>query len=238
MKVSLFITCLIDVFSSEIGKDTVELLEKLGCEVDFPEGQTCCGQPAYNSGYMKESKETMKHMINTFQHADYIVSPSGSCITMLKEYENLFMDEPAWAEKAAELSNKSYELSQFIIEVLGIEDVGARYEGTATYHTSCHMSRLLGVDESPMTLLKNVEGLHVVPLPYKQDCCGFGGTFSVKMASISEQMVEEKVHHIESTDADVLIGADCGCLMNIGGRINRLGKNIEVKHIAQILNHS
>ncbi|WP_347551587.1 (Fe-S)-binding protein [Pseudalkalibacillus hwajinpoensis] len=238
MKVSLFITCLVDVFSSEVGKDTVELLEKLGCEVDFPEGQTCCGQPAFNSGYLKESKETMKHMIKTFQHVDYIVSPSGSCITMLKEYKDLFRDEPVWADRAANLSKKSYELAQFIVDILGVEDVGARYEGTATYHTSCHMTRLLGVNESPIRLLQHVEGLNLIPLPFKQDCCGFGGTFSVKMASISEQMVEEKVQHIESTDADVLIGADCGCLMNIGGRINRLGKNIEVKHLAQILNHS
>ncbi|TLS36203.1 (Fe-S)-binding protein [Pseudalkalibacillus caeni] len=238
MKVSLFITCLVDLFSSETGKDTVELLEKLGCEVEFLEAQTCCGQPAYNSGYIKEAKETMKHMINTFENAEYVVSPSGSCITMLKEYPELFKDEPAWQRKAKNLADKSYELTQFIVDVLGVENVVAKYEGTATYHTSCHMTRLLGVKESPMKLLQNVEGLDLVPLPHAHDCCGFGGTFSVKMPDISEQMVDEKVHHIAETNADVVIGADCGCLMNIGGRINRLGKPIEVKHIAQILNRS
>ncbi|WLR51822.1 (Fe-S)-binding protein [Bacillus tianshenii] len=236
MKVSLFITCLIDVFQGDVGKDTVELLERLGCEVDFPEKQTCCGQPAYNSGYVTEAKESMKHMINTFEHSDYVVSPSGSCSAMFNEYPHVFKGDPVWEEKAKKLADKTYELTQFIVEVLGVENVGAKLNATATYHTSCHMTRLLKVQDAPMKLLANVEGLEFTPLPNRHDCCGFGGTFAVKMTPISEQMVDEKVRHVEETKAQVLIGADCGCLMNIGGRIDRKGRPIKVMHIASVLN--
>lgn len=236
MKVTLFATCLVDMFQSDVGKATVELLERLGCEIDFPESQVCCGQPAYNSGYVKESKEAMKKMIRTFADAEYIVSPSGSCAFMFHEYQHVFKGDPIWEPKAKELAAKTYELTQFIVEVLKIEDVGASLEGKATYHTSCHMTRLLGVKKAPMTLLSNVKGLDFTELPGKEQCCGFGGTFSVKMAQISEQMVDEKVRHVEKTDAEYVIGADAGCLMNIGGRINRQGKPIKVMHIAEILN--
>jgi L-lactate dehydrogenase complex protein LldE len=236
MKVSLFVTCLIDLFYTNAGKATVELLEHLGCEIDFPEAQTCCGQPAYNSGYVKEAKEAMKHMIRTFEHADYVVTPSGSCATMLKEYPRVFQGDREWEPKAKALADKTYELTQFIVDVLKVEDVGAKFQGRATYHTSCHMTRLLGVKEAPFKLLKNVKGLELVPLPNAHQCCGFGGTFSVKMGPISEQMVDEKIEHIEEINADYLIGADCGCLMNIGGRIKRQGKPIKVMHIAEVLN--
>lgn len=236
MKVSLFATCLIDLFYTNAGKATVELLERLGCEIDFPEAQTCCGQPAYNSGYVKEAKEAMKHMIRTFEHADYVVTPSGSCATMLKEYPRVFQGDREWESKAKALADKTYELTQFIVDVLKVEDVGAKFQGRATYHTSCHMTRLLGVKEAPFKLLKNVKGLELVPLPNAHQCCGFGGTFSVKMGPISEQMVDEKIEHIEEVNADYLIGADCGCLMNIGGRIERQGKPIKVMHIAEVLN--
>lgn len=236
MKVSLFVTCLVDVFNGSVGKATVELLERLGCEVEFPESQICCGQPAYNSGYVQAAKEAMKNMILTFEHADYVVTPSGSCATMFKEYPHIFDEDPVWKEKAQKLANKTYELTQFIVDVLNLEDVGATLKGKATYHTSCHMTRLLGVQEAPFKLLENVKGLELVPLPNAYDCCGFGGTFSVKMEQISEQMVDEKVRHIEETDADYLIGADCGCLMNIGGRISRKNKQVKVMHIAEVLN--
>jgi L-lactate dehydrogenase complex protein LldE len=236
MKVSLFVTCLIDLFYTNAGKATVELLERLGCEVDFPEAQTCCGQPAYNSGYVKEAKEAMKHMIRTFEHADYVVTPSGSCAAMFKEYPHIFRGDREWEPKAKALAAKTYELTQFLVDVLKVEDVGAKLEGRAAYHTSCHMTRLLGVKEAPFRLLKNVKGLELVPLPNAHQCCGFGGTFSVKMGPISEQMVDEKIKHIEETQADYLIGADCGCLMNIGGRIERQGKPIKVMHIAEVLN--
>ncbi|MFL6559797.1 MAG: (Fe-S)-binding protein [Bacillus sp. (in: firmicutes)] len=236
MKVTLFATCIVDMFQSNVGKATVELLERLGCEIDFPESQVCCGQPSFNSGYVKETKGAMKRMIDTFIDAEYIVSPSGSCITMLHEYQHIFKGDPVWEPKAKRLAEKSFELTQFIVDVLKIEDVGARFEGNVTYHTSCHMTRLLGVKKAPMILLSNVKGLKFTELPGKEQCCGFGGTFAVKMAQISEQMVDEKVRHVEETGADYLIGADAACLMNIGGRIDRLGKPIKVMHIAEVLN--
>lgn len=236
MKVTLFATCLVDMFQSSAGKATVELLERLGCEIEFPEAQVCCGQPAFNSGYVNEAKEAMKSMIDTFIDAEYVVSPSGSCITMFHEYAHVFKGDPIWEPKAKKLASKSFELTQFIVDVLKIEDVGARFEGKVTYHTSCHMTRLLGVTKPPMILLSNVKGLEFTELPGKEQCCGFGGTFSVKMAQISEQMVDEKVMHVEETGAEYLIGADAGCLMNIGGRIERQGKPIKVLHIAEVLN--
>lgn len=236
MKVTLFATCLVDMFQSSAGKATVELLERLGCEIEFPEAQVCCGQPAYNSGYVKEAKEAMKSMIETFIDAEYVVSPSGSCITMFREYPHVFKGDPVWEPKAKKLAAKSFELTQFIVDVLKIEDVGARFDGKVTYHTSCHMTRLLGVKKAPMILLSNVKGLEFTELPGKEQCCGFGGTFSVKMAQISEQMVDEKVMHVEETGAEYLIGADAACLMNIGGRIERQGKPIKVLHIAEVLN--
>jgi L-lactate dehydrogenase complex protein LldE len=236
MKVSLFITCLADVFYPGVGKDVVEILERHGCEIDFPENQTCCGQPAYNSGYHKETIDVAKHMIETFNHSDYVVTPSGSCAAMIHEYVHLFKKEPIWKNKALDLKNKTYEFTQFLVDVLKIEDVGANLPVKATYHTSCHMTRLLGVKDAPMKLLENVKDLEFTSLPNKEICCGFGGTFSVKMVPISEQMVNEKIEHIEETGAEVLIGADCGCIMNIGGRIERQGKPIKVMHIAQVLN--
>ena len=236
MKVTLFATCIVDMFQSNVGKATVELLERLGCEIDFPESQVCCGQPSYNSGYVKETKKAMKRMIDTFIDAEYIVSPSGSCITMFHEYQHIFKGDPVWEPKAKKLAEKSFELTQFIVDVLKIEDVGARFEGSVTYHTSCHMTRLLGVKKAPMILLSNVKGLKFTELPGKEQCCGFGGTFAVKMAQISEQMVDEKVRHVEETGAEYLIGADVACLMNIGGRIDRVGKPIKVMHIAEVLN--
>jgi L-lactate dehydrogenase complex protein LldE len=237
MKVTLFATCLVDMFRSPVGIATVELLEHLGCEIEFPETQICCGQPAYNSGYIKDSKEAMKRMIDTFIDAEYIVSPSGSCTFMLHEYQEVFKGDPVWEPKAKKLAEKSFELTQFIVEVMGLEDVGAKFEGKATYHTSCHMTRLLGVRQPPYKLLRNVKGLELIDLPAKEWCCGFGGTFSVKMAQISEQMVDEKVIHIQETGAEYLIGADEGCLMNIGGRIQRKGLPIKVLHIAEVLNN-
>lgn len=236
MKVTLFATCLVDLFQSNVGKATVELLERLGCEIDFPESQICCGQPAYNSGYTKESKEAMKKMIKTFADAEYVVTPSGSCAAMFKEYPVLFKGDAVWEKKAASLAAKTYELSQFIVDVLKVTDVGATLKGKATYHTSCHMTRLLKVKEAPAILLSHVRGLEMTPLPDAQNCCGFGGTFSVKMGDISGQMVEEKVCNIEATGADFLIGGDAGCLMNIGGRIQRKGQPVKVLHIAEVLN--
>lgn len=236
MNVSLFATCLVDMFQSNVGKSTVELLERLGCNVEFPKGQTCCGQPSYNSGYVKASKETMKNTISVLEHAEYIVCPSGSCAYMIKEYMHIFEQDPKWNERAKIVADKTYELTDFIVNVLGITDVGASLNGTVTYHPSCHMTRLLKVQDAPITLLKNVKGLEYIELPLKENCCGFGGTFSVKMGKISEQMVDEKVASVQQTTAHYLVGADSGCLMNIGGRMERQNIPVKTLHIAEILN--
>ncbi len=236
MKVSLFITCLCDTFTPDVGKDTVELLERFGCEVDFPAGQTCCGQPAYNSGYKSESVKAMKQMIKAFESSEYVVGPSGSCVQMLKEYPKVLAEEPEWDDRARKLSDKTFELTQFLVDVLKVKDVGSTFTGTATYHPSCHMTRLLGVKDAPRILLENVKGLHLIDLPMKEDCCGFGGTFAVKNSHISGQMVQEKAEHIEETHADYLIGGDMGCVMNMGGRLRRNGQEVKCLHIAQVLN--
>ncbi len=173
--------------------------------MDFPKSQVCCGQPAYNSGYVKESKEAMKNMIKAFEHAEYVVSPSGSCVTMFKEYPHLFEGDAAWHEPAVKLADKTYELTDFIVNVLKVEDVGASLNGKATYHSSCHMTRLLNVKKEPFTLLNNVKGLEMENHENSHNCCGFGGTFSVKMGQISEQMVDEKVGCIAKTNAEYLM---------------------------------
>lgn len=237
MKVSLFITCLCDIFHANTGRDTVEILERLGCEIDFPEAQTCCGQPAFNSGYLKQSKKVMKQMICTFEHSEYIVGPSGSCVGMLREYPKIFEGDMEWEERAKLFAAKTYELTQFLVEVLQITDVGSTFKGTVTYHPSCHMTRILGVKDAPLILLKNIKGVDLIELPLKEDCCGFGGTFSVNNSEISTEMAREKSEHITTTKADYLVGGDMACLMNIGGIMSREGKNIQVVHISKILNH-
>lgn len=236
MKVSLFITCMCDILSSDVGKDTVELLEKVGCVVDFPEAQTCCGQPAYNSGYVTESKQAMKQLMKAFKQSEYVVGPSGSCVGMIKQYPSIFAGDSVWEEEAIELANKSYEITQFLVDVMNVVDLGSTFKGKVTYHSSCHMSRILGVKEAPITLLENVKGVELVELPHAEDCCGFGGTFAIKQATISGEMVKEKAKHIIETEADYLVGGDMACLMNIGGRLQREGSNIKVQHITHILN--
>lgn len=237
MKVSLFSTCLVDVFFKRVGIATVELLEKLGCEVDMPASQICCGQPAYNSGYHEETKKAAKNMIKAFEASDYVVAPSGSCVTMFKHYPSLFADDLVWKDRAERLADKTYEITQFIVEVLRKTDVGAKLEGKATVHPSCHNTRLLHNAEPPKILLEHVEGLEIVPLPKSYNCCGFGGTFAVKMNAVSGEMVDEKVDSILETGADYLVGADTSCLMNIEGRLRRRGSNIKVVHIIEILNN-
>ncbi|KPV56082.1 Fe-S oxidoreductase [Paenibacillus sp. A3] len=236
MRVSLFITCLADQIYPEVGESVVRLLHRYGCEVDFPQMQTCCGQPAYNSGYQDEAREVARKLIRAFEHSDYVVSPSGSCTGMVHHYyPQLFENEPEWKAKAEKLIGKTYEFSQFLVNVLGVKDLGAVYEGKATYHPSCHAMRLLGVREEPGELMAHIEGLELVELPRKEDCCGFGGTFAVKMADMSEAMVCEKAANVCATNADLLIGTDMGCLMNIGGRLNKENKPVRVMHLAQLL---
>ncbi|MDT3425841.1 L-lactate dehydrogenase complex protein LldE [Paenibacillus forsythiae] len=236
MKVSLFITCLSDIFFPEVGKSVVSILERNGVEVDVPLAQTCCGQPAYNSGYVKDARKAAKQTIQAFQSSEYVVAPSGSCAAMVRHYyPDMFDGDPEWSAKAAQLADKTFEFTEFVVRVLGIDDVGAVCEDSAAYHQSCHMSRGLGVRSEPVQLLSRVEGLEMKELPYCQDCCGFGGTFAAKMSAISEAMVDEKIRHLESTGAKTLIGSDMGCLMNIAGRLRRTGKNIQTMHIAEVL---
>lgn len=236
MRVSLFITCLADVMYPHVGESVVKLLARHGCEVDFPETQTCCGQPAYNSGYQDEAREVARKLIRAFEHSDYVVSPSGSCTGMVHHYyPQLFENEPEWKAKAEALIEKTYEFSQFLVKVLGVKDMGAYFPAKATYHPSCHATRLLGIKDEPGELLSHVKGLEMIELPHKEDCCGFGGTFAVKMADMSEAMVCEKANNVCSTNAEMLIGTDLGCLMNIEGRLNKENQPVKVMHIAQLL---
>lgn len=236
MHVSLFITCLADQFFPNVGVSTVRLLREYGCTVDFPQAQACCGQPAFNSGYTNEAREVARTMLDAFEHAEYVVSPSGSCTGMVHHYyPHLFREELEQLERVQALTDKMYELSQFMVHVLGVTDVGGAFPHRVTYHPSCHGSRLLGVTAEPMTLLKNIRDIDLVPLPKAEDCCGFGGTFAVKMSAMSGAMVEEKVDHILDTEASYLVGTDMGCLMNIAGHMKKRGESVEVRHLAEIL---
>ncbi|MBM7649600.1 L-lactate dehydrogenase complex protein LldE [Bacillus ectoiniformans] len=236
MNASLFITCLADNLYPNVGESVVRILQRQGVSVDFPDGQTCCGQPAFNSGYGKDAEKVAKHTIQVFENSEYVVLPSGSCTGMIHHYyPEIFKDDPVWRKKADELIERTFELSQFLVKVLKVENVGATLSKKATFHPSCHTTRLLHVKEEPLILLNNVNGLELVDLPYKKDCCGFGGTFAVKMSDISKQMVTEKAQHVQSVAPEILIGSDMGCLMNIGGRMKQLGYPVEVMHIAEVL---
>jgi len=236
VNVSLFITCLADVWYPQVGESVVRLLRRLGCTVDFPTGQTCCGQPAFNSGYANEARQAALTLLEAFEQSDYVVSPSGSCTGMVRHYyDELFRDDPLLLARAKQLQAKTYELSQFIVQVLGRADIGAVFPYKVTYHPSCHAARLLGVRDEPLALLRHVRELELLDLVRGEDCCGFGGTFAVKMADISGAMVAEKGEHVIETNADVLVGTDMGCLMNIGGWLRKNGSNVRVLHLAQLL---
>ncbi|AHM65888.1 adenine phosphoribosyltransferase [Paenibacillus polymyxa SQR-21] len=235
LKVSLFITCLSDAIYPKVGEAMARLLARYGVELEFPKVQTCCGQPSYNSGYWDETRAAAKTILKAFNDSDFVVSPSGSCTYMIHHYPELFKDEPEWLESARRLEQKTYEFTQFMVQVLGVTDVGASFPHTVTYHPSCHGTRLLGVKEEPMKLLGSVKGLQLVPLPFAEDCCGFGGTFAVKMPDISGAMVTEKVDHIRETEAEVLVGLDMACLMNIAGNLRYRKEPVRVMHLAELL---
>ncbi|GGG89387.1 (Fe-S)-binding protein [Paenibacillus radicis (ex Gao et al. 2016)] len=235
MKVSLFITCLSDAIYPRVGEAMVRLLARYGVKLDFPTVQTCCGQPAFNSGYWKEARATAATILDAFEDSDFVISPSGSCTGMIHHYPKLFEDDPVMLERARKLQSKSYEFTQFLVQVLGVKDVGAIFPHKVTYHPSCHGSRLLGVKEEPLELMRNVQGLELVPLPFAEDCCGFGGTFAVKMADISGAMVTEKVDHVLETEAEVLVGLDMACMMNIAGNLRFRNEPVKVMHLAELL---
>lgn len=235
MKVSLMVTCLGDVLFPDVGVATVRLLRRLGVSVDFPAAQTCCGQPHFNSGYHDHARQLARHTIATFADGRPVVVPSGSCAAMVKkEFVELFHDDPPWHERAVELAARTYELSAFLIHVLGVEDVGARFPARATYHMSCHL-RGLNVLTEPERLLRRVRELELLPLERFDECCGFGGAFSVRYPAISGAMVNDKATFVEATKADVVIATDAGCLMNIGGCLRRRNSPVRTMHLAEVL---
>ncbi|QDR79138.1 (Fe-S)-binding protein [Sporomusa termitida] len=236
MKASIFITCICDSMYPQVGDSMVRVLEKLGVTLDFPPEQTCCGQPALSSGYWEDAKPVAETMLTAFKNSEYVVAPAGSCITAIKEYyPALFEQNPDQYRQAKELIGKIYEFSEFVVKILKKEDVGASFPHRVTYHSSCHARRFLNTDEYILALLKNVREIDYVPLPHEEACCGFGGTFAVKLPEISEAMVDEKVRNIFETKADVLIGTDLSCLMNITGRLRKQKSNIRVMHMAELL---
>jgi len=237
MKVSFFSTCLVDNLFPQVGIDTVTLLEKLGCSVVFNRKQTCCGQPLANSGYHQKAKKSMRLLIETMlsDEVDYVVAPSGSCVLQISEYPHFFQDEPQVLAQAEKLVAKTRELTDFIVNVLNKDKVDARLNAKAAYHPSCHMTRLLGVKEPPLKLLEGVTGLELVPFKNQDKCCGFGGTFSVKLGELSGAMAADKVDNLIASGADTIIGCDAGCLMNIKARLEEINHPMQVLHIANVL---
>jgi L-lactate dehydrogenase complex protein LldE len=240
-RVGLFVTCLVDLFRPSVGFAAVKLLEQAGCTVEVPGLQTCCGQPAYNSGDRADAKAIAKRTITLFEEFDYVVVPSGSCGGMIKEhYPELLADEPDWAMRAKHLAARAWELLSFLHDVRGLRRVEARYDGTVTYHDSCSGLRELGVKHQPRALLASVDGLKLKELPGAEICCGFGGTFCVKYPEISDKMVDGKAQDILATGADTLLAGDMGCLLNMAGKLKRLeaergAKPTRVRHVAEVL---
>jgi L-lactate dehydrogenase complex protein LldE len=237
VKVSFFATCLADNVFPDVAINSVKLLEQLGCEIIFNPKQTCCGQPLSNSGYHEKAKRSMRLTIDALlaDAADYVVAPSGSCVLQIREYQHFFKNDSEFLPKATALAEKTRELTDFIVNILKIPKVEAQLTGKAAYHPSCHMTRLLGVREPPLQLLSGVTGLELVSFKGQEKCCGFGGTFSVKMADLSGAMVAEKVDNIIAAGVDYLIGCDSACLMNIQGRLQKIGHPLKVMHIAEVL---
>lgn len=235
-RVALFVTCLVDLFRPSVGFATVKLLEDAGCTVEVPPLQTCCGQPAYNTGDRATTRAIAAQVIDAFEGYDAVVAPSGSCGGMLSHhYPALFEDDPAMKRRAEDLANRSYELTSFLVDVLGVKTVAARYDGAVTYHDSCSGLRELGVKQQPRGLLGSVQGLKLREMNTPEVCCGFGGTFCVKYPEISNAMVGEKSADITATGADTLLAGDLGCLMNMAGKLQRQGSTIRVRHVAEVL---
>jgi L-lactate dehydrogenase complex protein LldE len=235
-RVGLFVTCLVDLFRPSVGFAALKLLEDAGCRVEVPEAQTCCGQPAYNSGDQRDAATIAKSVIAAFEGYDYVVAPSGSCAGMIKKhYPALLADAPDWQARAERLAAKTYELVSFLADVRGIEKVAARHSGSVTYHDSCSGLRELGIQAQPRKLLRSVEGLELTELPEADVCCGFGGTFCVKYPDISNAIVEKKTAAIAGTGAETLLAGDLGCLLNMAGKLKREGHATKSRHVAEVL---
>jgi L-lactate dehydrogenase complex protein LldE len=233
----LFVTCLVDRFCPEVGDATVAVLERLGLEVVVPVDQTCCGQPAFNGGYREEAAAMARHTIDVLSASPVpVVVPSGSCADMIvHHYPELFEGDPVYGPKAQALAARTFELSQFLVDVLGVTDVGARGTGTVAYHASCHGLRQLGLRRQPRDLLQHVAGIEASDLPNAETCCGFGGVFAVKMAPISSAMLASKLDAITASGAATVVATDVSCLLHIGGGLSRAGSPVRVRHLAEVL---
>lgn len=237
MRVSLFVTCLVDQLWPSIGVSAVEVLRRAGCEVVFDDRQTCCGQPAFNTGYRREARALAERFIEIFEEAkgDAIVSPSGSCTAMVKHFRELFADDPSWRARAEALAQRTHEFGSFLVNVLGVEDLGASFAGRVTWHDACHGLRDLNVHDEPRRLIRKVRGLEFVELAGADSCCGFGGTFSVKSPEISVAIVDNKIDAIEKASVRAVVSSDASCLMQIGGRLSRNGSPVKAMHLAELL---
>jgi len=236
MKASLMITCLGDLLFPEVGVAMVTLLRRLGVEVDFPEGQTCCGMPLFNSGYHAGAAEVAARTVRLFEASEHVVVPSGSCAWMVKtEFPGLLKHDPALRAAAERLAAKTRELSQFLVEVLRVDRIESSFKGTVTYHDSCHLLRGLGESAAARKLLKSLRGVELVELPEADQCCGFGGSFSVRLPDVSTAILDKKLANVERTGADCLVACDAGCLMQMGGGLTRRGSRVRALHLAQIL---
>lgn len=235
--VQLFVTCLVDSFFPDVGLAVVDILEDLGLDVQFPQAQTCCGQPAFNAGFWDDARAMARHTINVLAESDApIVIPSGSCADMIiHHYPEILAGDITYAAKAREVAGRTYEFTQFLVDVLGDTDLDVQSSGCLTYHASCHGLRGLGIKQQPRRLLDHIQGVEQNELPDSEACCGFGGLFAVKMGNISGAILKRKLDNIESTGADTVVGTDVSCLMHIAGGLRRRGSQIQVKHLAELL---
>lgn len=234
--IGLFVTCLVDLFRPSVGFATMKLLEDAGCTVAVPRTQTCCGQPAWNSGDQAKAQAIAKQIIQTFEKFDYVVAPSGSCAaTIKKDYPEIFRHDELWKARAESLSERVFEIVSFLTDVLGVSTVDAKVDSKITYHDSCSGLRSLEIKDQPRQLLNSVAGLELVEMADSSVCCGFGGTFCVKFPDVSNKMVENKAANIAETGAAMVVAGDLGCLMNISGKLQRQGIGIQSRHVVEVL---
>ncbi|MFN7994167.1 MAG: (Fe-S)-binding protein [Bryobacteraceae bacterium] len=235
-RVSLFVTCIVDQLFPKVGMAMAEVLERVGYKVDFPEDQTCCGQPAFNTGYRHEARPVARHFLKVFRDAEYVVVPSGSCTSMISHhFRELFHKEPETMKEIDSLTPRVFEFSQFLLQVAGVEDVGARLDDVVTYHDSCHALREFGIKDGPRRLLSHVRGLELREMDAAEECCGFGGTFSVKFAEVSGGMARTKLESIVRTGAKTVVSVDSSCLMQIQGALSRAALPVRTLHLAEVL---
>ena len=238
MRIALFVTCLADTLFPSVARATVTVLERLGHEVVFPSAQTCCGQMHINTGYQRDALPVVRHHVEVFEPYDVVVAPSGSCVGSVRHQHARVArraGDDALAQRAEAVGARTYELSELLVDVLGVEDVGASYPHRVTYHPTCHSLRMLRVDDKPLRLLRAVRGLELVELPAAESCCGFGGTFALKNADTSTAMLADKMRHVVGTGAEVCTAGDSSCLMHIGGGLSRLRSGVRTLHLAEIL---